>query len=55
LKAVDFHTESVKNLPAETDAVVKDVACIPDLSTQRQIAEAIRTMLKRYFDENINP
>ena len=51
LKAFDIRTASAENLPPEAVDVALDLARIPDPGTRKQVAEAVRTLLKRYFDE----
>jgi len=50
LKVFDIHTESAENLPPEAVAVALDIARISDPGARKQVAEAIRTILTRYFD-----
>jgi hypothetical protein len=49
LKVFDIHTESAENLPPEAVEVALDVARIPDPGTRKEVAEAIRILLKKYF------
>ena len=50
LKAFDIQTASAANLPPEAVEVAMDVARIPDPGTRKQVAEAIRTLLAKYFE-----
>ena len=50
LKAFDIHAASAENLPPEAVEVAMDVARIPDPGTRKQVAEAIRTLLAKYFE-----
>jgi len=51
LKAFDLHQASAENLPPEAVDVALDLAKIPDPGTRKQVSEAVRTLLKKYFDE----
>ena len=51
LKAFDIHTESAANLPPEAVTVAKEIARIPNPGMRKQVAEAILTLVKRYFEE----
>ena len=46
LKAFDIHTESAENLPPEAVDVAMDLAKIANPGTRREVAEAIRVLLK---------
>lgn len=50
LKAFDIHAVNAENLPPEAVEVAMDVARIPEPGTRKQVAEAIRTLLAKYFD-----
>ncbi|MEW5869062.1 MAG: helix-turn-helix transcriptional regulator [Chloroflexota bacterium] len=50
LKAFDIHSASAENLPPEAVDVAMDIARIPDPGTRKQVAEAIRTLLAKYFE-----
>ncbi len=50
LKAFDIHTVNAENLPPEAVDVAMDVARIPDPGTRKHVAEAIRTLLVKYFE-----
>jgi transcriptional regulator with XRE-family HTH domain len=50
LKIFDIKRVSADNLPPEAVSVALDIAKIPDPGTRRQVAEAVRTLLKKYFD-----
>jgi hypothetical protein len=50
LKAFDIQGASVENLPPEAVEVAMDVARIPDPGRRKQVAEAIRTLLAKYFE-----
>ncbi len=49
LKAFDIERASVNNLPPEAVDVALDIARIPDPHTRKQVAEAVRVLLKKYF------
>lgn len=51
LKAFDIHAASAENLPPEAVEVAMDVARIPEPGMRKQVAEAIRTLLVKYFDD----
>jgi hypothetical protein len=51
LKVFDIQTESAESLPPEAVQVAKDVAKIADPAMRKQVAEAIRTLLGKYFAE----
>ena len=46
-----FQLRSAEALPPEAVEVALDVARIEDVGTRRQVAEAIRILLKKYFSE----
>jgi DNA-binding Xre family transcriptional regulator len=50
LKAFDIHTASAEHLPPEAVDVAMDIAKIPEPGTRKQVAEAIRLLLKKYFE-----
>jgi transcriptional regulator with XRE-family HTH domain len=50
LKAFDIHTESAEHLPPEAVSVAKDIARIQSPKVRKAVAEAIRTLLKQYFN-----
>ena len=49
IKAFDIHLESAANLPPEAVEVALDVARISEPGLRREVASAIRTLLKKYF------
>ena len=49
LKTFDVRTASAESLPIEAVDVAFDIAKIPDPGTRKEVAEAIRTLLKKYF------
>ena len=51
LKAFDIHAASAEYLPPEAVEVALDIARIPDPSTRKQVATAVRTLLAKYFEE----
>jgi len=51
LKAFDIHTESAENLPPEAVDVAKEIARIPNPGTRKTVAEAILTLVRKYFEE----
>jgi hypothetical protein len=50
LKAFDIHMESAENLPPEAVDVAKEIARIPSPSIRKQVAQAILTLVRNYFD-----
>lgn len=50
LNIFDIHSESAESLPPEAVQVAMDVSKIPDPGTRRQVAEAIRILLGKYFE-----
>jgi hypothetical protein len=51
LKVFDVKAVSAENLPPEAVDVALDIARIPDPGTRKQVAEAVRVLLKKYFSE----
>ena len=51
LKAFDIHTESAAHLPPEAVDVAKEIARIPNPGTRKTVAEAILTLVRKYFEE----
>jgi hypothetical protein len=51
LKAFVIHTESAAHLPPEAVQVAKEIARIPNPGTRKSVAEAILTLVKKYFEE----
>ena len=51
LKAFDIHADSVEDLPPEAVEVAKGIAKIENPGTRREVANAIQTLLSKYFDE----
>lgn len=49
LKIFEIRTESAEALPPEAVDVAKDIARIPDPGTRKAVAQAIRTLLKKYY------
>ena len=49
LKVFDIKRASIDNLPTEAVDVALDIAKIPDPRTRKQVAEAVRVLLKKYF------
>jgi hypothetical protein len=50
LKAFDMASLSDENLPIEAMEVAKNMAKIPEPGTRKEVADAILTLLRRYFD-----
>lgn len=50
LRAFDIRTASAEKLPPEAVEVATDLARIPNPGTRKQVAEAIRTLLAKYFE-----
>lgn len=50
LKVFDIKSASIDNLPPEAVDVALDIARIPDLRTRKRVAEAVRVLLKKYFN-----
>jgi hypothetical protein len=51
LKTFDIHTESAAHLPPEAVEVAKEIARIPNPGTRKTVAEAILTLVRKYFEE----
>lgn len=51
LKAFDIQRASAENLPPEAVDVALDIAKIPDPGTRKEVAKAVRTLLKKYFNK----
>lgn len=51
LKVFDIKQVSAKRLPPEAVDVALDIARIPDPGTRKQVAEAVRVLLKKYFSD----
>jgi transcriptional regulator with XRE-family HTH domain len=51
LKAFDIQRASAENLPSEAVDVALDIAKIPDPGTRKEVAKAVRTLLKKYFSK----
>lgn len=49
LKAFDIKRASAQNLPTEAVDVALDIAKIPDPGTRKEVAKAVRVLLKKYF------
>jgi transcriptional regulator with XRE-family HTH domain len=49
LKAFDIQRASAENLPPEAVDVALDIAKITDPGTRKQVANAVRVLLKKYF------
>ncbi len=49
LKVFDIARASAENLPSEAVDVALDIAKIPDPGTRKEVAKAIRVLLKKYF------
>jgi len=49
LKVFDIKRASIDNLPLEAVDVALDLAKIPDPRTRKQVASAVRVLLKQYF------
>ena len=50
LKVFVIHTESAEALPHEAVDVARDIARISSPALRKQVAEAIRTLLAKYFE-----
>ncbi len=50
LKVFDIERASVDNLPPEAVDVALDIAKISDPRTRKQVSEAVRVLLKKYFN-----
>jgi transcriptional regulator with XRE-family HTH domain len=51
LKAFDLQTDSAENLPPEAVDVAKEISRIPNPGTRKTVAEAILTLVRKYFEE----
>lgn len=51
MKYFQVETASAESLPTEAVDVALDIARIPDPGTRKAVARAIRTLLKKYFEE----
>ncbi len=51
LNAFDIKRASAENLPPEAVDVALDIAKIPDPGTRKEVAKAVRTLLKKYFSK----
>jgi transcriptional regulator with XRE-family HTH domain len=51
LKAFDIKRASAQNLPPEAVDVALDIAKIPDPGTRKEVAKAVRVLLKKYFSK----
>ena len=49
LKAFDIKRASAENLPSEAVDVALDIAKIPDPGVRKEVAKAVRILLKKYF------
>ena len=49
IKVFDVKRASIDNLPPEAVDVALDIAKIPDPRTRKQVAEAVRVLLEKYF------
>ncbi|HNZ14231.1 MAG TPA: helix-turn-helix transcriptional regulator [Anaerolineaceae bacterium] len=49
LRAFEIYEPRAEHLPPEALEVALDIAKIPDADTRRQVADAIRILLKKYF------
>ncbi len=49
LKVFDIQRASAENLPPEAVDVALDIAKIADPGTRKQVAHAVRVLLKKYF------
>ena len=50
MEAFSLSNPDLQNLPPEAASVALDIARIKDPGTRKQVAEAIRTLLAKYFD-----
>jgi transcriptional regulator with XRE-family HTH domain len=50
LKVFDIQSASIENMPTEAVDVALDIAKIPDSRTRKQVADAVRVLLKKYFN-----
>lgn len=51
LKAFDIERASAENLPPEAVDVALDIARISDPGTRKEVAKAVRVLLKKYFSK----
>lgn len=51
LKAFDIKKVNAGNLPPEAVDVALDIARIPDPGTRKEVAKAVRVLLKKYFNK----
>jgi len=51
LKTFDIKRASAENLPPEAVDVALDIAKIPDPGTRKEVAKAVRVLLKKYFSK----
>lgn len=51
LNAFDIARASAENLPPEAVDVALDIAKIPDPGTRKEVAKAVRVLLKKYFNK----
>ena len=51
LKAFDIKRASAENLPPEAVDVALDIAKIPDPGVRKEVAKAVRVLLKKYFSK----
>ncbi|MBN1887061.1 MAG: helix-turn-helix transcriptional regulator [Thermoflexales bacterium] len=51
LRFFQIETASAEALPTEAVDVALDIAKIPDPGTRKAVAQAVRTLLKKYFEE----
>ena len=49
LAAFDIKRASAENLPPEAVDVALDIAKLPDPGTRKEVARAVRVLLKKYF------
>ena len=49
MQVFDIELESAENLPTEAVDVAKDIARIPDPGMRKEVAQAIRILIKNYF------
>lgn len=50
LKVFDIQVTSAENLPPEAVDVAKDIARISDPGVRKEITEAVRTLLRKFFE-----
>ena len=51
LKVFDIKRASAESLPPEAVDVALDIAKIPDPGTRKEVAKAVRVLLKKYFSK----